>query len=75
MSKAGKKLIESMQEAVAIAQGDPDVIQNTRVTPSYGCIFCDLKLVPSWVHGKPVHHLRKEDRYVECTNPECQSCD
>lgn len=46
MSKAGKKIIKSAKEAIKIAQGDIDTIKNIKVTPSCGCVFCDLGLAP-----------------------------
>jgi hypothetical protein len=72
MTKAGKRLIAAAKEAIAIAKRDPDVIKDCRVTPSCGCVFCDLGLEPDWIDAQPVHFLRKENRYVECGNPESQ---
>jgi hypothetical protein len=42
----GAKIIEGLKEAVAVAQGDPRTISKIRVTPSCGCVFCDLDLEP-----------------------------
>lgn len=46
MSQAGKKLINATKEAAAIARGDIEAIEGCRVTPSCGCVFCDVGLEP-----------------------------
>lgn len=70
MSKAGKRLLDGVNEAIAVARGDPDAISKIRVTPSCGCVFCDMGLLPDWVCTQPAHYLPKEGRYIECNNPE-----
>ena len=47
MTKAGDKLLQGAREALAVARGDPDVIKNIKVTPSCGCVFCDVGLRPN----------------------------
>jgi hypothetical protein len=49
MSKAGDKIKRGLEEALAVAQGDLDEISKIRVTPSCGCVFCDLD-VPRYGH-------------------------
>jgi len=55
MSKAGKKMIAGAKEAVAISKGNLEAIRNCKVTPSCGCVFCDLKIDIILVDGKPHH--------------------
>ena len=44
MTRAGKKMLAGAREALAVARGDASVIRNIKVTPSCGCVFCDLGL-------------------------------
>jgi hypothetical protein len=57
----GAKIIEGAKEALAVAQGDPRAISKIRVTPSCGCVFCDLRLMP--VDG---FHLGRDGEEVPC---------
>lgn len=65
MSKAGTKLLRAAREAVAVAQGDLEAIQRVRVTPSCGCVFCDLKL-PLHEDAKGFHHIARSGERVNC---------
>lgn len=47
MTKAGDKMLAGVREALEVARGNPDVISKIRVTPSCGCVFCDLLLYPN----------------------------
>lgn len=53
MTKAGDKLLAGAREALAVARGDPDAISRIKVTPSCGCVFCDLRLLPN---SAGMHH-------------------
>jgi hypothetical protein len=44
MGKAGKRLIKSLKEVGDAMRGDLEAISKIRVTPSCGCVFCDLLL-------------------------------
>lgn len=68
MSKAGKKLISAAQQAVAVAQGDLDAMGRIRVTPSCGCVFCDLSL-PTHEDAQGFHHVAKGGERVPCDRP------
>jgi hypothetical protein len=46
VSKAGKKMLAGVREALAVAQGDFATISRIKVTPSCGCVFCDVGLPP-----------------------------
>lgn len=61
MSKAGKKMIAGAKEALAVVRGDMDAISKIRVTPSCGCVFCDIGLKP---HGDGIH--RANGHEVAC---------
>lgn len=37
------------------------------VTPSSGCVFCDLDLVPKQIGGKPMHPVDETGQAVPCT--------
>ena len=41
-----------------------------KVTPSCGCIYCDLNLPVESLNGKRVHYIDRTDRHVECTREE-----
>ena len=40
------KILKGAQEALRVAQGDLATIAKIRVTPSCGCVFCDVGLEP-----------------------------
>jgi hypothetical protein len=42
-AKPFNKIKRGLDEALAVARGDPAAIANIKVTPSCGCVFCDLK--------------------------------
>lgn len=44
MSKSGDKILAGAREALAVTRGDIATIEKIRVTPSCGCVFCDLNL-------------------------------
>lgn len=46
MTKAGEKLLAGAREALKVAQGDMPTISKIRVTPSCGCVFCDVGFHP-----------------------------
>ncbi len=64
MSKAGRKILAGAEEALRVARGDLKTIENIKVTPSCGCVFCDLDLKP---HEDGYH--RAQGHEVKCTNP------
>jgi hypothetical protein len=64
MSKLGKKMIAGAKEAVAIARGDLQAIRGARVTPSCGCVFCDLKMPTVVVDGVAHHEARDAGKRV-----------
>lgn len=65
MTKAGKKILVGAREAVAVAKGDPAAVMRTCVTPSCGCVFCDLKLdLFRDEHG--FYHEGPEDTRIKC---------
>lgn len=63
MSKAGKKLIKAMKEALEVARGERS---DFRVTPSSGCIFCDIGLEPIKMKRQYVHYISKQGKLVVC---------
>lgn len=63
--KVFDKIAAGLNEAAAIARGDPDAIMAARVTPSCGCAFCDLD-IPADSMG--VH--RANGHEVQCTRSE-----
>lgn len=65
MTKAGKKMLRGAREALRAAQGDPDVIRHVRVTPSCGCVFCDLK-IDLHEDAAGFHHLGPEGQRIDC---------
>ncbi len=56
MNKAGNKILRGAREALKVVQGDLEAIDKIRVTPSCGCVFCDLDL--------PVHLAQWETNDV-----------
>jgi hypothetical protein len=65
MSKAGKKILKGLREVRRAVNGDPDAIRGMRVTPSCGCVFCDLK-VDLHEDDSGFHHVAQGER-IECT--------
>ena len=62
MSKAGKRIIRGLKEGLAVVlSGDLEAIEKIRVTPSCGCVFCDIGLKP---HADDVH--RANGHEVNC---------
>jgi hypothetical protein len=53
--KRMNKILKGMKEAVEVARGNPDAIRKIRVTPSCGCIFCDIGLDPTYVGDELLH--------------------
>lgn len=64
MTKAGDKILAGAREVVAALNGDPDVIENMRITGSCGCPFCDLGFRPA----NGMHHM--VGRSVRCPREE-----
>jgi hypothetical protein len=62
MSKAGKRILEGLKEVRAALSGDPEAISKIRVTPSCGCVFCDL-LLPVEADGC---HRGPKGEVIEC---------
>lgn len=60
------KLRAALKEATLVAKGDPGAISRIKVTPSCGCVFCDLGLAPDKLRRRWVHHIPKEGRLVMC---------
>jgi hypothetical protein len=60
MSKAGKKILAGANEALKVARGNLATISNIKVTPSCGCVFCDLDLRPheDGIHRANGHEFR-----------------
>lgn len=63
MTKAGKKLITAAHEALEVVRGERS---DFRVTPSSGCIFCDIGLEPTKMKRQYVHYIRKEGKIIVC---------
>jgi hypothetical protein len=59
------RILEGAKEALEVARGNPDAIRRVRVTPSCGCVFCDLKIE---LHDDALgrHHVTQGER-VTCT--------
>jgi hypothetical protein len=66
MTKAFEKIRAGLSEALEVARGNPAVIQHIKVTPSCGCVFCDLDLKPERLRRRWVHHIPAEGRLVPC---------
>lgn len=70
MSKAGKKMLAGARQAVQIARKDPTVIKYAKVTPSCGCVFCDIDLAPEdGRHFVPAHSVYP-DQWLHCMKRE-----
>lgn len=67
MSKAGNKILRGAKEALAVARGDIDAMRKIRVTPSCGCVFCDLRLPRFYVDNKPHHNATKDGKAFAVT--------
>lgn len=57
----GRKIIEGSKEALSVARGELGTISKIKVTPSCGCVFCDIGLEP---HEDGIH--RANGHEVEC---------
>jgi hypothetical protein len=44
-------------------------VEKEKVTPSCGCVFCDIGLVPIYGRTGYVHYAPIGQQLVECTNP------
>jgi hypothetical protein len=60
------KILDGAREALEVARGNPAVIQHIKVTPSCGCVFCDLGNEPVKLKRRWVHHVRREGRNIVC---------
>ncbi len=58
------KIMRGLREAVEVARGNYDVIE--KITPSCGCVFCDLNDEPLKLRRRWVHHSSKSGRIVVC---------
>jgi len=56
------KLLRGAHEALRVARGDFETIAGIRITPSCGCVFCDLNL-PVQADG----YHRGKTREIKCT--------
>lgn len=56
MSKAGKKLIAAATEALEIVRGER---ADFKVTPSCGCIFCDINIPVIKMRRQYIHRVDK----------------
>jgi hypothetical protein len=50
MTKAGDKILAGAREALNVARHDIPTISGIKVTPSCGCVFCDIG-VPKDTNG------------------------
>ena len=66
MTALGKRLIASMKEVNAVMGGEESP-EDWRVTPSCGCIFCDLSLDRFKMKRQHIHYVRREGRIIVCT--------
>ena len=68
----------TLQEAARVLRGEPKpkpddgradaVLSDDEVTPSCGCVFCDLDDAPEMINGALKHHYQGRDgRLVPCT--------
>ena len=59
-------MLRGAREALRVAQGDPETIRNIRITPSCGCVFCDLDIE---LHEDAIgfHHVGPKGERIECT--------
>lgn len=60
MAKTENKILAGAREALAVARGDIPTISKIRVTPSCGCVFCDIGLKPhdDGIHRANGHEVR-----------------
>lgn len=67
MSALGQKMIAGVEKVVSALRGETDP-RGMRVTPSCGCVFCDLGLRPTKMRGgrQYIHYIRKEGKRVVC---------
>jgi hypothetical protein len=58
--KKPNKILQGASEALAVAQGDIPTISKIKVTPSCGCVFCDVGLKPhdDGIHRANGHEVR-----------------
>ncbi len=56
------KLLRGAHEALRVARGDFETIAGIRVTPSCGCVFCDMNIAPD---ADGFH--RGRTREIKCT--------
>ncbi len=66
MTQMGEKLLAGAREARAAVRGDVNAIKRIRVTPSCGCIFCDLNFRPAKLRRRWVHHFPRQGRLIAC---------
>jgi hypothetical protein len=60
------KILAGAMQALEVARGNPAVIAKIKVTPSCGCVFCDMDLAPTKLRHQWVHHIPSEGRNVVC---------
>ncbi|MGY3278181.1 hypothetical protein [Bradyrhizobium sp. S3.7.6] len=68
MSRAFDKIKAGLDEALDVARGDTTAIARIRVTPSCGCVFCDLK-VALYRDDHGFYHTGPEDTRIVCEAP------
>ena len=56
------RILQGAHEALRAVRGDFEVIAGIKVTPSCGCVFCDLNLPPD---ADGMH--RGKTREIKCT--------
>jgi hypothetical protein len=66
MTELGEKMLAGAREALAAVRGDASVIAGLKVTPSCGCVFCDLGLEPVKLRRRWVHHLPRQGKLIAC---------
>lgn len=62
------KIKSGLDEALAVATGDPAAIMRIKVTPSCGCVFCDLN-VALYRDDHGYYHDGPEDTRIVCEAP------
>ena len=60
------KILAGAKEALLGAQGNMATIAKVKVTPSCGCVFCDLNIRPTKMKRQWIHHIPSEGRIVVC---------
>jgi len=68
MTRAGEKMLAGARDALAAARGDIDVIREIKVTPSCGCVLCDLGIERVKLRRRFVHHFPEKGRTIVCGN-------